>query len=102
MDYSFDSCMNEFSKGQADRIKAQLAAYRLPKSGPLTPTQTTTSTTPEVPTTPATPESTVAPETTVDAPTSSEAPASSEPAQPETTPTETPVEAKPEERRWKY
>ena len=74
MDYSFDSCMNEFSKGQGERIKAQLAAYRLPKSGSPTPSEpTTTEAAPEVPTTtPATPESTVAPETTVDAPASSE------------------------------
>lgn len=28
MDYSYDSCMTEFTKGQADRLKFQLAVYR--------------------------------------------------------------------------
>ena len=28
MDYSYDSCMTEFSAGQTTRLKSQIATYR--------------------------------------------------------------------------
>ncbi|KAF6750421.1 hypothetical protein DFP72DRAFT_911117 [Ephemerocybe angulata] len=59
MDYSFDSCMNQFTPGQGQRIQAQLAAYRNGHSGipsaPAPTAPTTTAPAPTVPTTTSTP-----------------------------------------------